>query len=89
MTNNSIEKFKELYQTIKILRNPNGCPWDSKQTSKSLIPYLLEETYDVIEAIENEINMQNIVQMTINEIKEYIYADGKIIENTFEKKFQV
>ena len=44
---------------------------------------------EIVKAIENEINMQNIVQMTINEIKEYIYADGKIIENTFEKKFQV
>jgi len=54
MTNDSIESLKELYKTIKILRNPNGCPWDSKQTSKSLIPYLLEETHEVIEAIENE-----------------------------------
>lgn len=53
MTNDSIENLKELYKTIKILRDPNGCPWDSKQTSKSLIPYLLEETHEVIEAIES------------------------------------
>ncbi len=34
------------------LRAPDGCPWDKKQTEKSLIRYLLEETYEVIEAIE-------------------------------------
>ena len=50
----TLEKFQELYKTIKILRSPDGCPWDSKQTSKSLIPYLLEETHEVIEAIEAE-----------------------------------
>lgn len=50
----SLQKFSELYKTIKVLREPDGCPWDSKQTSKSLIPYLLEETHEVIEAIEKE-----------------------------------
>ena len=50
----SLQKFLELYKTIKVLREPDGCPWDSKQTSKSLIPYLLEETHEVIEAIEKE-----------------------------------
>ncbi len=35
------------------LRDPaNGCPWDRKQTFSSLVPYLLEETYEVVEAIE-------------------------------------
>jgi tetrapyrrole methylase family protein / MazG family protein len=47
-------EIKELYNTIKILRSPNGCSWDKKQTSDSLIPYLLEEVHEVIEAIENE-----------------------------------
>jgi len=34
------------------LRAPDGCPWDRKQTPKSLAPYLLEETYEVLEAID-------------------------------------
>ena len=34
------------------LRSPGGCPWDAKQTHASLLPYLLEETHEVIEAIE-------------------------------------
>ncbi len=36
------------------LRAPGGCAWDRKQTHKSLLPYLIEETYEVVEAIENE-----------------------------------
>ncbi len=36
------------------LRAPGGCAWDRKQTHKSLLPYLIEETYEVVEAIESE-----------------------------------
>jgi XTP/dITP diphosphohydrolase len=36
------------------LRSPGGCPWDAKQTHQSLMPYLLEEAYEVYEALENE-----------------------------------
>src|SRR5687768_5397723 len=36
------------------LRAPEGCPWDRKQTHESLKPYLIEEAYEVLEAIENE-----------------------------------
>ena len=35
------------------LRSPGGCPWDAKQTPQSLVPYLLEETHEAIEAIES------------------------------------
>ena len=44
---------QKLIDIIKKLRSPNGCDWDQRQTHTSLIPYLLEETYEVIEAIEN------------------------------------
>tara|TARA_Y100001970_G_scaffold229166_1_gene284194 strand:- start:439 stop:1206 length:768 start_codon:yes stop_codon:yes gene_type:complete len=45
--------FNKLIDIIKILRSPDGCDWDKEQTHESLIPYLLEETYEVIEAINN------------------------------------
>lgn len=38
---------------MEILRSENGCAWDRKQTHKSLLPYLIEETYEVAEAIES------------------------------------
>ena len=47
-----MSSFYSLVDIMKTLRGPNGCPWDKIQTHKSLIPYLLEETYEVIETIE-------------------------------------
>ena len=47
-----LKPFEELLLIMEILRSPNGCAWDRKQTHQSLIPYLVEETYEVIEAIE-------------------------------------
>ena len=46
------DRLSALLTVLDQLRAPDGCPWDREQTSQSLIPYLLEETYEVIEAIE-------------------------------------
>ena len=53
MKNNKSDRFLKLIEILKELRSPDGCDWDKEQTHKSLIPYLTEETYEVIEAIEN------------------------------------
>ncbi len=45
--------FEELVQVMKTLQGPNGCPWDHEQTHESLKPYLIEEAYEVIEAIDS------------------------------------
>ena len=41
-----------LFQLAKRLRDPGGCPWDAEQTHRSLTRYLLEESYEVVEAVE-------------------------------------
>ncbi|MCC5815580.1 MAG: nucleoside triphosphate pyrophosphohydrolase [Leptospira sp.] len=46
-----MDRLKEI---MKVLRSENGCPWDKEQNHKSLIPCLLEEAYEVVEAIESE-----------------------------------
>ncbi len=46
----SFEYFQEI---MAHLRSPEGCPWDRKQTHESLRPYLLEETYEVLEALDS------------------------------------
>lgn len=43
--------FDDLVKVIATLRKPGGCSWDRKQNHKSLTPYLLEETYEVLDAI--------------------------------------
>ena len=45
-------KVEDLIEILKKLRSPDGCEWDKEQTHETLIPYLLEETYEVIEAIQ-------------------------------------
>ena len=46
------ERFTKLIGIMAALRAQNGCPWDRKQTHESLKPYLLEETYEVLETID-------------------------------------
>jgi XTP/dITP diphosphohydrolase len=44
----------DLVAVMDRLRSPDGCPWDAEQTHRSLLPYLLEEAHEVIEAVEND-----------------------------------
>ena len=48
-----VQKLESLIQTAHRLRAPGGCPWDAEQTHRSLVQYLLEETYELIDAIES------------------------------------
>jgi tetrapyrrole methylase family protein/MazG family protein len=52
--NLSHANFDQLLSIMRKLRGPGGCPWDAEQTHESLTRYLLEETYEVIEAIESK-----------------------------------
>jgi nucleoside triphosphate diphosphatase len=47
------ERFERAVQIMARLRAPDGCPWDREQTFDTIKPYTLEETYEVIEAIDN------------------------------------
>jgi XTP/dITP diphosphohydrolase len=46
-------RLLDLVTVMDQLRSPGGCPWDAEQTHASLLPYLLEETYEVVEAVES------------------------------------
>ena len=46
-------ELSSLIQIVKKLRSPQGCPWDKKQDHDSLIPYFLEEVYEVIESVDD------------------------------------
>lgn len=43
----------ELIETVALLRAPGGCPWDADQTHASLVQYLVEESWELIDAIES------------------------------------
>lgn len=54
MSDSADGKFEELITIVKRLKAPDGCPWDQEQTNASLLPFFLEEVYEVIESVDNE-----------------------------------
>jgi XTP/dITP diphosphohydrolase len=46
-------RLLDLVAVMDRLRSPGGCPWDAEQTHESLVPYLIEETHELVEAIES------------------------------------
>jgi XTP/dITP diphosphohydrolase len=61
-------KIDELIETARQLRAPGGCPWDAEQTHQSLTKYLIEETYELIDAIES-----NDRQQILEELGDVLY----------------
>ncbi|TMU82956.1 nucleoside triphosphate pyrophosphohydrolase [Bacillus sp. BHET2] len=55
------KQYATLREIISTLRGPSGCPWDKEQTHQSLKKYLLEETYELLEAIEEE-DLDHIIE---------------------------
>jgi tetrapyrrole methylase family protein / MazG family protein len=53
MRDDAVVALRTLNEVVERLRAPGGCPWDREQTHRSLRPYLLEETYEVLEAIDS------------------------------------
>lgn len=47
------DEFDKLVETVETLRGPDGCPWDRQQNHESLRKYAIEETYELVEAIES------------------------------------
>lgn len=52
MRERSNKNFSELVKIMEKLRSSNGCPWDKAQTHLSLLPYLIEEAYEVLDSLE-------------------------------------
>ncbi|MFO1020861.1 MAG: nucleoside triphosphate pyrophosphohydrolase [Planctomycetales bacterium] len=52
----TVRTFWELVEVVARLRSPTGCPWDREQTLASIRPYTLEETFEVLEAIDADDN---------------------------------
>lgn len=87
--------FENLRDIIAVLRGPNGCPWDKKQTHESLKKYLIEESYEVLEAIDEEddehlaeelgdVLLQVLLHAQIGEEAGYFTMDD-VISNLAEK----
>jgi XTP/dITP diphosphohydrolase/tetrapyrrole methylase family protein/MazG family protein/ATP diphosphatase len=58
---NAGSSFQELAEVMRKLRSPGGCPWDREQTFETLRTYIIEESYELVEAITNE-NISEILE---------------------------
>ncbi|MEX0961643.1 MAG: MazG family protein [Simkaniaceae bacterium] len=63
-----MKEFDELIEVADKLNSPNGCPWDIKQTFQTLQPYVLEEAYELLEALD-----ENSDEMIIEELGDLFY----------------
>ncbi len=83
--------FQGLINIIEQLRSENGCPWDKKQTEETLKPYILEEAYEVIEALDSQDTLEiseELGDLLLQVVFiSQIYAEKKIfsIEDVIEK----
>ena len=77
---NTDQKLKELIKLVEKLRAPGGCDWDRKQTPETLIPYLLEESHEVAEAIlDNEPSFikEELGDLLLNVVFQVVLAEEK------------
>ena len=75
-------EFKKLTEIIDILMGENGCPWDKVQTRESLKPYLVEETYETLEALDG--NNPEEIKEELGDLLYQILFPAKISENKNE-----
>ncbi|MEE9443144.1 MAG: nucleoside triphosphate pyrophosphohydrolase [candidate division Zixibacteria bacterium] len=88
MAHNDFDNLPPLERLRKImsrLRAEDGCNWDKAQTHKSLLPYLIEETYEVVEAIESESSGR--LREELGDLLIQIYFHTQIADE--EKRFNI
>lgn len=79
------EKFVELLEIMEKLRSEDGCPWDKEQTPESILPFFLEEAYELIESVEEK-DWQNL-QEEIGDILLHAVFQAKMAEE--ENRFGI
>ena len=78
-------QFEELVKIVSELRAPNGCPWDREQTNQSLLPYFIEEAYELIESVDEK-NWENVKE-ELGDLLLHVVFQGSIAEQ--DGKFQL
>ena len=76
------KNFEKLVSIVKQLRSEDGCPWDKKQTRNSLMPYFLEEVYEVIDSIDN--NDLTTLSEELGDVLFHIILQTEVAEETDE-----
>ena len=80
MYNKNLPPLYQLADIAAILRSPEGCPWDKEQTSASLRSSLIEEVYELCEAIEND-DHENMLE-ELGDLLYQVFAHAQIESET-------
>lgn len=92
----STDSLNDLRIAIDTLRSPGGCPWDAEQTHRSLLPYLIEECYEFVDAVESgsrddmveelgDVLWQVLFHARVGEEDESPYALGDVADALLRK----
>ena len=76
-----------LAEVMDRLRSPGGCPWDGEQTHKSLLTYLLEESYEFIDAVERD-NRDDMVE-ELGDVLLQVYFHARMGEEREAEPFSI
>ena len=76
-----------LREVMDKLRSPGGCPWDAEQTHQSLLKYLLEESYEFIESVEN--NDRQDMQEELGDLLLQVYFHSRMAEEETNQPFNI
>ena len=76
-----------LREVMDKLRSPGGCPWDAEQDHTSLLKYLLEESYEFIESVEN--NDRQAMQEELGDLLLQVYFHSRMAEEDATQPFNI
>ena len=76
-----------LREVMDKLRSPGGCPWDAEQDHSSLLKYLLEESYEFIESVEN--NDRDAMQEELGDLLLQVYFHSRMAEEDAKQPFNI
>ncbi len=76
-----------LREVMDRLRSPGGCPWDAEQTHESLLKYLLEESYEYIEAVEDK--DRTAMQEELGDVLLQVYFHARMAEDDSVEPFSI
>jgi XTP/dITP diphosphohydrolase len=81
------EPLERLRSVMDRLRSPGGCPWDSEQTHKSLLKYLIEESYEFIESVEN--NDREAMVEELGDLLLQVFFHSRIAQERGDNPFSI
>jgi len=81
------ERLLELVAIMDRLRSPGGCPWDAEQTHESLLTYLLEETHELVEAVED--NDRDSIKEELGDVLLQVIFHSRIASESEVQPFDI